>query len=526
MSKSEKSAVISTHRDSVSVIHPTNGTAQVKKRFNFWTAFSVAVCTSGAWEGWTASIAQGIAGGGSVGLVWGWVFVSVGITCMACALAEFVSMWPSAGGQYVWSANLAPPKYSRILSWTTAWFGLAGLWLAALSCGIGVAVQIQSYVIVNREYEPKTWHAFVICIACMFCWIIVNIFAVKTLHYMNMTILVLHVVGYFVVIGILTGFTEEKHDAKYIFTHFQNSTGWDSDFVSWSIGLLAALYAYLSIDTAIHFSEEIPRANVLVPRAMVLQAGSTALMTFPFIVVAILCIGDIDAVLGSPIGLMSPFTQILINSTGNVPLSTFLNCISTTVAMAAGFDLWGAASRAIWSMARDNALPPAMAKLHPRWGVPVLANLILIVPSIAVFLIYIWNTTAFYGIMAGVLVAFQLSYVVPLGINIFYTAWWKKDLVKGPFNMGKFALPVHIIGFLFGCFMVLFMSFPVNSPVNATNMNYAATILGAVFILSMVLWVFYGRKHYYGPLEFAATEPMSMSVEGEVTSDSKNGDWV
>jgi len=193
-------------------------------------------------------------------------------------------------------------------------------------------------------------------------------------------------------------------------------------------------------------------------------------MTFPFIVVAILCIGDIDAVLGSPIGLMSPFTQILINSTGNVPLSTFLNCISTTVAMAAGFDLWGAASRAIWSMARDNALPPAMAKLHPRWGVPVLANLILIVPSIAVFLIYIWNTTAFYGIMAGVLVAFQLSYVVPLGINIFYTAWWKKDLVKGPFNMGKFALPVHIIGFLFGCFMVLFMSFPVNSPVNATNM--------------------------------------------------------
>ena len=193
-------------------------------------------------------------------------------------------------------------------------------------------------------------------------------------------------------------------------------------------------------------------------------------MTLPFIITVLFCIGDVSEVLASPIGMMSPFTQILINSTSNIGLSCFLNCISTTVAMAAGFDLWGAASRGIWSMARDNALPARLAKLHPRLNIPVLANVILIVPSIVVFMIYIWNTTAFYGIMAGVLVAFQLSYVVPLGINIFYTVWWKKNLTKGPFNLGKFSLPVHIVAFVFGCFMVLFMSFPVNSPVNATSM--------------------------------------------------------
>lgn len=205
-------------------------------------------------------------------------------------------------------------------------------------------------------------------------------------------------------------------------------------------------------------------------KTVILQAGGTALMTLPFVITVLFCIGDVDAVLNSPIGLMSPFTQILINSTSNVGLSCFLNCISSAVAMTAGFDLWGAAARAIWSMARDNALPPALAKLHPRWNVPILANIVLILPSIVVFMIYIWNTTAFYGIMAGVLVAFQLSYVLPLAINIFYTLWWKKNLVKGPFNMGRFSTPVHIVAFLFGCFMVIFMSFPVNSPVNASNM--------------------------------------------------------
>ncbi|ATY66323.1 GABA permease [Cordyceps militaris] len=463
-----------------SEVPPVEGTPAIKKRFNFWTAFGVAVCTSGAWEGWTASIAQGLAGGGPVCLLWGWLIVSVGIICMACALAEF--------------------------SWATAWLGVAGLWLGALSCGMGVAVQIQSYVIVTTDYDPKTWHAFLICIACMLCWAAVNIFSVQFLHYMNTAILVLHVVGYLVVIGVLAGYKKEKHDAAFVFTNFQNRTGWDSDFVAWSVGLLSALYAYFSLDTVTHFSEEIPRANVVVPRAMILQAGATALMTLPFIITVLFCIGDIDEVLASPIGVMSPFTQILINSTSNVGLSCFLNCISSVVAMTAGFDLWGAAARAIWSMARDQALPGAFAKLHPRLDVPVLANLVLLLPSVAVFMIYIWNTTAFYGIMAGVLVAFQLSYVLPIGINIFYAAWWRPDLVKGPFNMGRISLPVHIIAFFFGCYMVLFMSFPVYNPVTAANMNYASSIIGATLIFAIVLWLVYGRKRYYGPLEFTAME--------------------
>ncbi|KAH8716422.1 Choline transport protein [Beauveria bassiana] len=100
---------------------PATETPTIEKRFNFWTAFGVAVCTSGAWEGWTASIAQGLAGGGPVCLLWGWVVVSVGIICMSSPSPTVVdenvgdSMWPSAGGQYVWAANLAPVKYSRVL---------------------------------------------------------------------------------------------------------------------------------------------------------------------------------------------------------------------------------------------------------------------------------------------------------------------------------------------------------------------------------------------------------------------------
>ncbi|XXH00005.1 hypothetical protein Hte_006346 [Hypoxylon texense] len=381
-----------------------------KKRFNFWTAFGISICTSGSWEGWIASIAQGIVGGGPVGLVWGWVFVSLGIIVLSLSLAEFVSMWPSAGGQYVWAANLAPKRYARVVSWFTAWFTIAGLWLGALSCGMGVTVQIQSYVASASDYTPLTWHAFLINIGCMVCWIVVNIFFVKALHWMN----------------------------------------------------------------------ELSRTYPLTI-AVILQAACSSISTFPFIIAVLFCIGDTTEVLASPIGLMSPFTQIVINGTGNVGVSIFLNAVSTSVAFAAGFDLWGAAARSLWSMSRDGGLPSSLGKLHPRWDVPVLGNLVLIPPSIAIYMIYIWNTTAFYGIMAGVLVAFQLSYVIPIGLCLFY-ARWNLNLVKGPFNM-------------------------------AANMNYTCVIIGAIMIFSLIAWFFYAEKRYRGAAELIDAEHPSMHAE-------------
>ncbi|KAJ9149914.1 putative GABA permease [Pleurostoma richardsiae] len=485
---------------------------KVKKQFNFWTALGIAICTSGAWEGWVASIGQGIVGGGAVGLVWGWVFVSVGITCMAATLGEFASMWPSAGAQYVWASHLSPRKYARLVSWFTAWISIAGLWLGSLSCSMGVAVQIQSYAASASNYAPLTWHAFLINVACLACWVAVNIFYVKFLHYMNSFILVVHVVGYLITIGLLTGLTKNKHDATYVFTDFHSYTGWDNDFVSWSISLLSALYAFFSIDAAAHFAEEIPKANVAVPRAMILQASSSAISTFPLVIAVVFCSQDLAQVLASPIGLMSPFTQMFIDATGSVPLAIFVNGLSTSVAFAAGFDLWGAASRSLWSMARDGGLPAWLGRVDEKGNLNFVVNLIMIPPSVIIYMIYIWNTTAFYGIMAGVLVALQISYVIPLALNLFY-ARRNLPLERGPFHLGYFTPFVNALGLVFGCFMIVFMSFPVYRPVTATSRNYASTLIGAIIIFSVLGWFFYGKKNYQGALEIIDAEAPADEVE-------------
>ncbi|KAH7143724.1 putative GABA permease [Dactylonectria macrodidyma] len=469
-----------------------------RKKFNFWTALGIAICSSGSWEGWVTSLAQGMTGGGSVGLLWGWIFVSAGILMLAASLAEYASMWPSSGGQYVWAGNLSPKKYARITSWYTAWFSIVGLWLGSLSAGMSVAVQAQAYAAVASDYTPVTWHNFLINLGVLASWLVMYVYSDRLLHWMNQIILGIHFVGYVLVIGILTGTTKNKHDAEYVFTNFQNLTGWDSDFVSWSVSLLSSLYAFFSLDTACHYAEELENASVVVPRAMILQALCSAVTTFPLIIAVLFCIGDAASVLASRIGIMSPLTQITINSTGNIGVSVFLSALVTCTGFVAGFDLWGAAARSLWSLARDGALPEFLGRLHPRWNVPINANLVLVPPSLIIYMIYIWNTTAFYGIMAGVLVAFQLSYLIPVGLDLFY-ARQHLGLVRGAFNMGRWGRTINTASFLFACYMIIFMSFPVYYPVTAANMNYSPLIIGSVIIFSSLGWFFYGSTRYLEP---------------------------
>lgn len=77
----------------------------------------------------------------------------------------------------------------------------------------------------------------------------------------------IHVTFYIVNMAVLLGCTRKKNSAKYVFTEFQNNTGWDSDGIAWCVGLLSALFAFFSLDTTVHFSEEIASPATSVPKA-------------------------------------------------------------------------------------------------------------------------------------------------------------------------------------------------------------------------------------------------------------------
>lgn len=54
--------------------------------------------------------------------------------CMATSLAEFLSAYPTAGGQYHWVAVTSWRSWMPVLSWITGWVNCSG-WVALVATG-------------------------------------------------------------------------------------------------------------------------------------------------------------------------------------------------------------------------------------------------------------------------------------------------------------------------------------------------------------------------------------------------------
>ncbi len=64
--------------------------------------------------------------GGPSTLVYGFIYAFLGALATAASLAEMASMYPTSGGQYHWTAVLAPPGQKVFLSWFCGWIATLG----------------------------------------------------------------------------------------------------------------------------------------------------------------------------------------------------------------------------------------------------------------------------------------------------------------------------------------------------------------------------------------------------------------
>lgn len=69
------------------------------------------ICNS--WSGVAASMFLAIFQGGPVTIIYGCILMFFLMGASALTLAELAARYPTAGGQYHWTAILAPKKYAR-----------------------------------------------------------------------------------------------------------------------------------------------------------------------------------------------------------------------------------------------------------------------------------------------------------------------------------------------------------------------------------------------------------------------------
>jgi len=94
---------------------------ELKRNFSFLSMLGLAFAILNSWTALSASLSLALPSGGSTSVLWGLITAGVCNLALAASLAEFLSAYPTAGGQYHWVQIIAWDSWKPILSWTTGW---------------------------------------------------------------------------------------------------------------------------------------------------------------------------------------------------------------------------------------------------------------------------------------------------------------------------------------------------------------------------------------------------------------------
>lgn len=235
--------------------------------------------------------------------------------CLAASLAEFLSAYPTAGGQYHWVAMISWKKWVPLLSWITGWINVSG-WIALVASGglLGSQLIVGVISFMNASYVPQRWHQFLIYIGYNIVAFLLNAFANDLLPYITKAAFTWSISGFVIIsITVLACASPHYSPGSFVFTEFINQTGWP-DGIAWLLGLLQAGLGLTGFDAVAHMVEEIPNPSVEGPKIMMACVGIGIFTGFIFLVCLLLVAGDVTNVIENGAG---PLLAIFFNATNS-----------------------------------------------------------------------------------------------------------------------------------------------------------------------------------------------------------------
>ncbi|KAL8635957.1 MAG: hypothetical protein Q9228_006601, partial [Teloschistes exilis] len=454
------------------------GKKQVLKRnFGFLSMLGFSCTMLITWEGLLILFVQGLTNGGPAGLIYGFIFAWIGTLAVFLTLAEMASMAPTSSGQYHWAAMLAPPSCRKILSYLTGWLAVTG-WqaLVASACYLSGTLIQGLIVLENPDYEPKLWHGTFLFWATVACAVFVNTVFSRALPALERFILVFHVLGFFAIIIPLVYLSPHtsSHD---VFGRFLNAGGWSSQGLSFFVGLIGNIFAFL---------------------------------------------GNLDDALDTSTGY--PFMEIFLQGTGSRKGSAAMISIIILLGVCATIALLASSSRLTWSFARDRGLPgwqylsrphggstPQASvdcppkQVEPRTFLPLVSIATTTTIAILLSLISIGSTVALNDVLSLTIAGLFLSYLVCCSLLLYRRLTGGIIAARNstpstllttsvhhssntnsthqaqynPLTWGPFRLPpalgviVNALACIFLIVITFFSFFPPVTPVAPSTMNYS-----------------------------------------------------
>lgn len=265
--------------------------------------------------------------------------------------AELASAYPRAGADYEYSLQALGPRVSFVVGWLIVIANLVAA--AAVSLGFG------SYLSEFVDITPTSGAVIVLVVATLVAFV-----GIKEAVWASILLTLVEFSGLVFVIAVGVphlgdvDLSEAQHGASGVF------------------GAAAlVMFAFIGFQQIATLSEETVEPHRIIPRAMMLAIGITAVL---YVVVSIAAISVLgwEELSGSRAPLADVAAEALGNEAEDVVAGIALFSTSNTVLL-----ILVAASRMIYGMAGRRALPRFLAWVHPGVRTPARAIVISLLVS-------------------------------------------------------------------------------------------------------------------------------------------------
>ncbi|KAH7030603.1 amino acid/polyamine transporter I [Microdochium trichocladiopsis] len=475
---------------------------EMRRNFRFVSIFGFSMILMASWEAALSVAIIGLINGGSAGLIWGYFICWMGFILVNTSMAEMGSMAPTSGGQYHWASEFAPREHQKVISYLMGWLAVLGWQALAASTSFVAGTQIQGLLILAYPdtYGPEPYHGTLLSMALAAFSVFFNTVLSRKLPLIEGIVLIIHI---FAFIGILVTLwvLAPLGDASVVFTEFTDGGGWGSAGASTIVGLLAGALPLLGADAAVHMSEELRDASRTLPKTMILSTIINGAMGWLMIITFCMCLGSLEDILASPTG--QPFMQVFFNATQNAGSAIAMASFITALTVFCNITMVATASRQLFAFARDQAVPFSsfFAHIRPGWDVPANSIFFTFIVSSLLALINIGSPVALNSITSLSTTSLISTYIVSISCIIWRRATGA-PMLKSPFTLGKWGLPINIASVVFLVF-ILVVAFMPSSPNPAPElMNWNILIYGVVMLISVAYFFAKGRHHYAGPVAY------------------------
>ncbi|MGW6886736.1 amino acid permease [Streptomyces chartreusis] len=453
---------------------------------NFAISFSVISILSGC----MTLYGFGLNTGGPAVIMWGWVGVGLMVLLLGMSLAEVTSAYPTSGGLYYMAHRLGGPRWA----WVTGWLNLLGLLGAIAGIDYGAATFVSAFANLQWGFEPAPEKTMMIFAGILLLHALLNVAGVRLVSILNSVSVWWHLIGVGVIVGVLFFSSAGHQSADFVFTTFNNDTGFSNGLYVTALGLLLAQYTFCGYDASSHLSEETTQAQISAPRGIVRSIWVSWIAGFILLAGLTFSIQDYAGTQGSATGV--PPAQIFLDVVGLSGAKALL-LIVIVAQLFCGNAETAAASRMVFAFSRDGAVPFAATwrRVSTRTKTPVAAVWLSVGVALVLAAPSLYSPTAYAAVTAINVIGITPAYAIPVYLRLRAGDHFR----PGPWNLGRWSKPIGWTSVTWVGFVTVLFCLPQVSPITTSSFNYAGAALIAVLTLAWILWITKGRRNYRIP---------------------------